>query len=849
MSPDSASALSARPAPGSPTSYGNVPLSGRDFGLLIVQLGLIATLVWQFQIEEKRHLLPAIIATIAAFAIHAWLPLAYRRVVFVAAAAGCVILVLGVQQGAIALAIAAAFIGIAALPAPVWLRGIPAAGLTAACFWMRSSSGSAFWPVVGSMFMFRLIVYFHEVRKARRPPTLLETCSYFLLLPNAFFPLFPIVDLQTFQATYYNEERRRIYQAGIHWIVTGLVHLLLYRLIRYEVLPSPLGIRTLRGIAVYFAANYALYLRVSGHFHIICGMLHLFGFHLPRTHHNYFLASSFSDIWRRINIYFKDFMTKVFFYPVFFRARRWGDFAGVTIGVLCVFVMTWLAHSWQAFWLLGDFPLRMTDAVMWISVGGIVAVNAILDFRRASRSRRTAPDHRIASAAWMSLKTLLVFVCVCLFWARWTNREIFRHLIFLSIRLPASWADGIALFGVVAICVVSGVIWRVVQWKREAIRGAHPVSRPANVSLPFDASVKAHVLVLASWLVVGTVPQMTDRFPVIADFKVERLTSAEQLALIDGYYEQLNDQNLQASPLLGNPVRDRNPNAVDYSDMIQLRENLLGHELIPGWSGEFNGARISINRWGMRDRERSVEKPEGVRRIAFVGASTVMGFGVADDQTFASLLEDRWNARTSREDARFEFLNFGMGRTSPVQRRFQIEHQVFAFKPDLIVYIAHQDEIYSSTGRVALAAYNHVDLEDSCLDAVCQSAGISTDIPEAMFVINMESHHADILRCTYKRLKSMCDTEHVPLLMVYVPIPVSQELTFDPRIAMTIAANAGIECADVDGWWGRHPATDVLMNSADSHPNVLGHRLLADALDPILVERAELRSLPGRSAD
>ena len=56
--------------------------------------------------------------------------------------------------------------------------------------------------------------------------------------------------------------------------------------------------------------TYLLYLRVSGQFHIIVGMLHLFGYDLPETNHRYLLARSVNDFWRRVNIYWKDFMVK-----------------------------------------------------------------------------------------------------------------------------------------------------------------------------------------------------------------------------------------------------------------------------------------------------------------------------------------------------------------------------------------------------------------------------------------------------------------------------------------------------------------------------------------------------------
>jgi hypothetical protein len=68
----------------------------------------------------------------------------------------------------------------------------------------------------------------------------------------------------------------------------------------------------------YMTWPFLLYLRVSGQFHIIVGILHLFGF-TCRRRTRYFLASSFTDFWRRINIYWKDFMMKLFYYPRFSR--------------------------------------------------------------------------------------------------------------------------------------------------------------------------------------------------------------------------------------------------------------------------------------------------------------------------------------------------------------------------------------------------------------------------------------------------------------------------------------------------------------------------------------------------
>src|SRR6185503_1535420 len=98
---------------------------------------------------------------------------------------------------------------------------------TGLIWWRKTDAAPMFWPIVGSMFMFRLIVYMQSVRRERVPSSFSETCSYFLLFPNAFFPFFPVVDYETFRETYYNDERRRIYQTGIHWMAVGFAHLVI----------------------------------------------------------------------------------------------------------------------------------------------------------------------------------------------------------------------------------------------------------------------------------------------------------------------------------------------------------------------------------------------------------------------------------------------------------------------------------------------------------------------------------------------------------------------------------------------------------------------------------------------
>src|SRR3546814_15589356 len=81
------------------------------------------------------------------------------------------------------------------------------------------------------MFMFRPIVYLYDMRQEKA--SFARSVSYFFMLPNVCFPMFPVVDYKGFRRSYYDIDEHRIYQIGVDWMVRGILHLILYRIIYY----------------------------------------------------------------------------------------------------------------------------------------------------------------------------------------------------------------------------------------------------------------------------------------------------------------------------------------------------------------------------------------------------------------------------------------------------------------------------------------------------------------------------------------------------------------------------------------------------------------------------------------
>ena len=825
-------------------------LAGRDYVILVAQLIVLCTLVWQFQLDEDHYLLALLLASTAGFAVHARLSLRRGRTWFLLLSAVCLVLVLGWIEAACAAAVGAVLVGVAWSPLSVRVRALLLVAIGAGLFWLRGDSEHMFWPIVGSMFMFRLLIYVLESRRFKERPPLLTTAGYFLMLPNIFYPLFPIVDFRTFRDTADEHKHRETFQTGIRWMFLGVAQLLLYRIIKTELLPAPYEVRSTRDVALYLATNYGLYVRISGQFHLCVGVLHLFGFNLPRTHDHYFLASSFTDIWRRINIYWKDFLSTFVFMPALFRLRPLGNAVAVPAAVMCVFFATWLGHSWQAFWLTGTFPLRRAEAIGWLVIGILVAVNAVLDFRRVAWDR-AAPPVTARGAVVRSLKILGVFSAVSLFWAYWANPEILKYLLY-TVRtsgispLDVWWLGGSAI----AFVAVSTTAQLLIARRTSALDGFVAASRMRSRGLDFDRSVALNLLPSVVILLMVQ-PPVASLFGEqarlsIRNLKTEQVAADEAVAMIDGYYEQLNLPTAQASPFLGSLRRQPSDRfAGEFLSMTRPSGDIRVLELIPNWTGEFDGASTTVNRWGMRDRPRELRKPPGTVRIAVVGSSIVMGLGVDDDITFTRRLEDRLNANRGPEDPAFEVLNFGMGKTHAVERRAMIEHMVLQFEPDLILYCAHQDELFRVNANLANAYLAGRSFEDPALDEIFREEGLRPDLSEYGVAAIMARTTTPVLQQTYSRMVTLCRDAGARIAMVYLPIPGEHNVPPNAADVIDMAREAGMHAFDLNGWWGSH-ATEEVVGAIDKyHPHDLGTQLIAERLEAELRARPELLGATG----
>jgi D-alanyl-lipoteichoic acid acyltransferase DltB (MBOAT superfamily) len=402
---------------------------------LILELALLCLVV-----EQTRIVSPAFVRIFWIIAggvlIHEVLPTRLRPAGFLALSWLCTAAILRPVPTLVLIGVVLAFIGVCQLRIRLRFRVLillvmalllAAYRLEADWLPMPSMDVLIVGPIVASMLMFRLSIYLYDRENAKGPLPVVQTLNYFFMVPNVCFLLFPVVDYTTFLKSCRDEQRWRIQQEGVRWILVGISHLLLVRLVDLHLVRDPDHLKTWLDHVLYVMSAYLLYLRVSGQFHLVVGVLHLFGYGLPRTNNKYFLASSFTDLWRRINIYWMEYMRKLIYYPMLLRLRTWGPVRASVVATLCVFVATIVLHAYQYFWLSGSFRVSPRDLLFWGLLCGLVMIDMYRERKRMDQRRgrlASSPPEGPRFGLASVIGTVTTFGIMTILWSLWSSESI-----------------------------------------------------------------------------------------------------------------------------------------------------------------------------------------------------------------------------------------------------------------------------------------------------------------------------------------------------------------------------------------------------------------------------------------
>lgn len=830
-------------------------ISLAEFVPIFIELLAITLAIWYLGLEQISgftNLLPVIVL---GFVLHSFLPIKYRPVFFLVLSWIGILIVVPPPHGLVILGIGLIIFLICHVPIPLSLRvgailiigALLAAIRTGAIETAWVSLGTLVVPIVGSLFMFRLIIYLHDLPHEKERPPLSQRLSYFFMLPNVCFLLFPVVDYQTYKRKYYDATAVSIYRKGTWWMFRGVTHLLLYRIIYLNIVPSTEEVSGIWGVAHAMVATYLLYLRISGQFHLIAGIMCLFGHNFLETNHLYYLASSASDYWRRINIYWKDFMTRIFYNHAFVWFKKAGVVRAVMLSMVYVFVVTWALHSYQWMWLKGEFPIAPKDLIFWTSFM-LLAMGGVYFEMKKVRTRRTGPD-TFRQALGHASRVVATFTTIAILWSLWSSSSLAEFALFIS-EVANSTGLEVALFVVAVVGIIFlGATVRFVLQRLPGREDKVPIyERKRFAWYPGFAS-----LILVAVVVSGVSSSLPDRAATIVNSASSgSLNRIDEEVLEAGYYESLLEPTDYLKSLWTNSGQRPSGWGSHLYDLGAARytDDILLHELVPSTSVKWRKKQFSTNSLGMRDREYDPGKPENVIRIGLLGSSKEMGWGVGDDDTFESIIESEF----TDTETEVQILNYSVHGYTEIQLIHMVDDGRFDnMSLDALLICTHavwRDKIAETIHK---ARRGDIDLEYPILIAAADSLGIDGVAPYRQYKDAFRPFAHSIADWAYGRIAEYAAEKKIPVFVMALPTINRPDAAEEVSVLASLAEKHAMQFVDVSDTYAGQNELDIRLAPWDSHPNERAHALIAkrilelmpEDIMPVVLESRSTSKAPG----
>lgn len=241
----------------------------------------------------------------------------------------------------------------------------------------------------------------------------------------------------------------------------------------------------------------------------------------------------------------------------------------------------------------------------------------------------------------------------------------------------------------------------------------------------------------------------------------------------------------------------------------------------------------ATNSFGWRDRERTLERPKDVFRIACLGDSVTFGQGVRQEEVFSRRLEEILNAQAGTTGPRFEALNFGVCGYNTWQERVSYEKYAAKFDPQLVLIVmVHND--------------NTLYREEQEAGRLETSKGAESLFGNLRRIQELRRQNLDYSPCVAElyRLKEACERDGRKFAVVlYRDSDYSAWNEMLDQVTEGMKGS-GVPILDLGPTLLRHNFDDLKVHDVDFHPNEFSHRIAAEEIAKFLAEEKLLPS-PG----
>ncbi len=263
----------------------------------------------------------------------------------------------------------------------------------------------------------------------------------------------------------------------------------------------------------------------------------------------------------------------------------------------------------------------------------------------------------------------------------------------------------------------------------------------------------------------------------------------------------------------------------------------MSHEHVPGKSADLYGANIAINSKGLRDREIDYPRTPGIRRVLFLGDSLTLGWGVPFESIFSKLLEKDF---AEMDGIQTEVINTGVGNYNSEQEYTYYKNEGIKYKSDLVMLL------YFINDAEPTPKYKDSVLMEKSIFAVFMWSQLNKIWARFNKKKGFLNYYSDLYKDgsqswensknSLLKIKDLAKSQKNPFIVAVCP-----ELRFFKKTypfsdvhqkILGFLKKSNIDTIDLLPTFKKEVEREELVwvSREDSHPNVLGNRVIANGI-------------------
>jgi hypothetical protein len=224
-----------------------------------------------------------------------------------------------------------------------------------------------------------------------------------------------------------------------------------------------------------------------------------------------------------------------------------------------------------------------------------------------------------------------------------------------------------------------------------------------------------------------------------------------------------------------------------------------------------------------------------------------MGHGVANDEMFDPVLEDRLNQDSAATGGpSWEILNLAVADHAAVEQLLFLRDRGLRFKPDVVFYFGHTRELAWTTKQLWQSWLNQREIPLLPLREMVLAA-IDPEKPRPIQKQQVYSTSGEALAWIYREMVELCHANGITPVYVFLPRVEEFRAGAQRPFLLETAEEAGFYVLNIANLYGGQDREALKVSPTDYHPNPRGHGMIAQRLYDEIQQHGEEMGLPQAS--